>query len=142
MSSVLVKLVYMKFTDWLEKKFLEWELTQNRRQSYSAFARYLGVKVPLLTQWRLGNNLPSTDSVRLLSAKLGQEVYDVLGLVRPGKPLDPFPPLVRTALESAMSRITAAGLDADSHEAQRIFDEAMTALGYRKISNLDDESAA
>jgi hypothetical protein len=44
MSSILIKLEYMEFKDWLVDKFLELEKTQPKRQPYVAFARYLGVK--------------------------------------------------------------------------------------------------
>jgi len=132
----------MNFSEWILGKFAEWERDQPRRQSYSAFARYLEVKQTTLSAWINGGIIPSYEKAGLIADKLGDEVYLILGYEPPGSTVSAFPFAVRSALESAMSRITAAGLDADSPDAQRIFDDAMIALGYRKISNLDDESSA
>lgn len=105
-------------------KFVEWERTQTRRQSYSAFARYLGIKVPLLTQWRLGNNLPSMESAIILADKLGHEVYTVLGFSDPNDPLTKYP-VVAQAIQAAAQRVEAAGIDPDSPEVIRIFAEEL-----------------
>lgn len=73
----------MDFADWLKAKFIEWEQSQDRRQSYSAFARYLGVRQSSLSQWMNGGYPPGLENVTKIADKLGPEVYDVLGLVRP-----------------------------------------------------------
>lgn len=120
------------------RKFVEWEQTQPRRQSYSAFARWLGVKVPTMAQWRVGNNLPSYDMATLLADKLGAEVYDVLGFARPTDLLDGFPPRIREALLSAREIIISRGLSGDSPEAVAVITEAMRAAGYRLILTNDE----
>ena len=72
------------FSDWLQLKFEEWEKSKGRRrQSYTAFARYLGVTQSSLAHWMMGDNLPDTDSMQKLSEKLGYEIYSVLGVDPP-----------------------------------------------------------
>lgn len=78
----------MEFKDWLNEKFLQWERSQPRRQSYSAFARFLGVSQPSVSQWLFGSNTPSLENVGKIADKLGPEIYDVLGLIRPNDELD------------------------------------------------------
>jgi len=52
------------FSDWLQLKFEEWEKSKGRRrQSYTAFARHLGVTQPSLAHWMMGDNLPDAESV-------------------------------------------------------------------------------
>lgn len=77
----------VEFKDWLRGKFLEWEKGTGKRQSYSAFARYLGVKQSTVSQWLSGNYPPSRENVKLLAQKLGYDVYIALGLVRPDRQL-------------------------------------------------------
>lgn len=72
-------------------KFIAWEKTQTRRQSYSAFARYLGVKQASLSQWMNGNYTPTGDNLVKVAAVLGPEVYKVLGLVSPDESHVPPP---------------------------------------------------
>ncbi len=81
-------LVMGKFSEWLMDRFVEWEKSQARRQSYSAFARYLGVKQASLSQWIIGNYVPTGENVKRLAEKLGVEIYDVLGLPRPDMTLE------------------------------------------------------
>lgn len=61
-------------------RFLEWEKGTGQRQSYSAFARYLGVKQSTLSQWLTGNYPPNIEHVRILAEKLGSDIYSVMGL--------------------------------------------------------------
>ncbi len=76
-------LVVKKYSEWLMGKFTEWEKAQRSRQSYSAFARYLGVKQSSLSQWIAGNYPPGGENLQKIATKLGYEIYDVLGISRP-----------------------------------------------------------
>ncbi len=69
--------------DWLNSKFIEWERKQGGKQSYYAFARFLEVGQSGLASWMSGSGTPSGDDLISIAAKLGPEVYDVIGLPRP-----------------------------------------------------------
>ena len=73
----------MTFPKLLEQKFLAWQQESGERKTIQEFAAYLGVSQPILSHWLNGARSPGPESLRLLSAKLGPEVYDVLGLDRP-----------------------------------------------------------
>ena len=101
----------MTQTEWFLQKFREWELKTSRKQTESAFAKYLGVKPPTLNRWTNGNATPQGENLRLLARKLGPEVYDILGLVRPDLipiPLDALPTGFKTELSAALEEIKAA----------------------------------
>lgn len=51
------------------------------------FARYLGVNGALLSQWMKGTRQPGRRKAPVLAAKLGPEIYDLLGLARPDSDL-------------------------------------------------------
>ena len=72
-----------KFSDWLNECFLDWEKQQGKRQTVSAFARYLGVPQSSLSSWMAGAYIPSGENLLLLATKLGVEIYDTLGILRP-----------------------------------------------------------
>jgi transcriptional regulator with XRE-family HTH domain len=131
----------MEFKDWVLQKFLEWEKDTGHRQSFSAFARYLGVKTASLTQWRLGEYTPTGMNLLKIAEKLGNGVYGVLGYPIPNEPnLDSLPPRLKSALEESRDRIIEAGVAGDSKEAESILIETMAKFGYNLTSQHDDES--
>ncbi len=71
------------FSEYLLAKLQEFEKQQGQRITLDKFAEHLGVKRPILSLWLSGKNKPSLDSVRLLSEKFGNEIYEVLELPRP-----------------------------------------------------------
>jgi len=73
----------MTFPELLEQKFLAWQHEVGKRKTIQEFAAYLGVSQPILSHWLNGKRSPGPENLRLLSSKLGPEVYDVLGLERP-----------------------------------------------------------
>ena len=90
--------------DWLNAKFLEWAQGQGQRKTLREFAEWLGVKEGVLGHWMAGRNKPTGDNIDTLAAKLGPEIYDMLGLARPdplltqfSKMLDSLPPDEREA---------------------------------------------
>jgi hypothetical protein len=68
----------MKFQEWLEDKYTEWERGMPTRQSYYNFARYLDVPHTAMTQWVSGVSLPSGDDLAKLASKLGNDIYTML----------------------------------------------------------------
>lgn len=69
--------------NWLEQKFIEWRNAQPRgKDSVVAFAAYLGVSRNSLNNWLNRGQTPDLSSVVLL-ARLGAEIYDLMGMPRP-----------------------------------------------------------
>lgn len=126
----------MEFKDWLMDKFVSWERTQTRRQSFSAFARYLDVKQASLSQWMNGSYTPTGENLIKVANKLGSEVYRVVGL--PAPDLDNVPPGARLAYEVASERVKELGVPADSPQAEQIFIEEMSKAGYKLISRQEE----
>ena len=77
----------VSYNNWLMEKFLEWEKTKTRRQSYSAFARHIGVSQGSLSHWLSGSNPPAGDNVRMIADKLGLEIYDILDIPQDERPV-------------------------------------------------------
>ncbi len=100
------------FKDWINQKFSAWEKAQGGRQSYYAFARFLGVSQSGLGHWMTGGAVPSGDDLLILADKLGPDVYDSLGLPRPNAEarkvtvsFSSLPPDIRQRLTSALVEI-------------------------------------
>ena len=69
------------------EKFLETEFEKMReskgwRYSQAQWSKYLGVSHQSLNQWMNGLRLPTGSNVFALAAKLGPQVYDILGQPR------------------------------------------------------------
>ena len=73
----------VKFSQYLEMKFLEWQTKGGKRKTVVEFADYIGVKQQTLSKWWNSDGKPEGENVRKLADKFGLEVYDVLGLPRP-----------------------------------------------------------
>lgn len=57
-----------KFSDWITKKYLEWQAKQGKRKTLEEFAAYLGVSRPLLNMWINGDKpRPGPANIRLLA---------------------------------------------------------------------------
>jgi transcriptional regulator with XRE-family HTH domain len=73
----------MKFPQFLEYKFLEWQQREGGRKTVRQFAAYIGVSAASISTWWNENRVPEGDNVRKLADKFGIEVYDALGIPRP-----------------------------------------------------------
>jgi transcriptional regulator with XRE-family HTH domain len=111
--------------DWLTQKFRTWEADRGRRQSYYAFAHYLGVSQADLTQWMEGTAVPGGANLHTLAAHLGQDIYDTLALPRPDPQLE---------------RLSAALPNLPAHLRQRLVAAAWEASEYLLAHNLTPES--
>lgn len=80
MDDIMLK---MTFPEFLEKKYLEWQLKEMGRKTIVQFAAYIGVSQPILSMWMSGKKRPGTENIKLLAEIFGDEVYDALGLSRP-----------------------------------------------------------
>jgi transcriptional regulator with XRE-family HTH domain len=68
---------------YLHLKFLEWQMEAGYKRTQTEFAKHLGVAPGTLGHWMNGVRTPDLDSVELLSKKLGPEIYDLAGYLRP-----------------------------------------------------------
>ena len=110
----------VNYNTWLMDKFVKWERERKQRQSYSAFARYLGVKQSSLSQWLAGNYPPSKENVEKIAAKLGPEIYDIMGMQRP----DPELEHLREQFEAVDPK--------DRQEVLKLIEETLREHGYVK----------
>lgn len=72
-----------KFADWLLTKYFDWQKKMDGVKSQTEFANYLGISRIQINRYLNGVNLPNDETIKLLAEKLGDDVYDSLGLVRP-----------------------------------------------------------
>ena len=122
--------------EWLDKKFREWQNSRDKRSSVTAFAKYLEIPRPLLSHYMNGRNKPEGKNVDKIAAKLGNEIYDILGLARMNTiPLDQLPQQVRDRLAAAIyevnSELESRGLSGASPEAENITIDIFEKHGFR-----------
>lgn len=127
----------MEFSEWINAKFMEWCGTQ--RRTISEFADYLGVKQPSVSKWmKKGGPVPDMSSVLKIASKLGPEVYDVVGINRPGheNPFDSLPAGFRRRLAEADREILRRRAqlnitNPDSPEAIALAKEVFEQYGFK-----------
>lgn len=68
---------------FLDGKFLEWQVESGYRRTQTEFAKYLGVAPGTLSHWMNGIRKPDYENCLTLSKKLGAEVFDICGYIRP-----------------------------------------------------------
>jgi transcriptional regulator with XRE-family HTH domain len=74
----------MKFSQFLQLKYLDWQQQEGRRRTVKEFAAYLGFATSTIsTWWNDPEKVPDNESLEKLAIKLGIEVYDALDLPRP-----------------------------------------------------------
>lgn len=128
--------------EWLAQQFSTWEKAQGHKQSYYAFARYLGVSQTDLAQWLDGSLLPAGSDLHTLAAKLGIEIYDTLALPRPNAQLErlvagytSLPSGLRERLSAAVweagQYLQAHNLPAENVEAKKAVFEIFSKFGIK-----------
>lgn len=76
------KIHKMKFSKFLEFKYLEWQQNVGRK-TVKEFAAYIGVSTSTISTWWNEDRVPEGENIQKLASKLGIEVYDSLDLPRP-----------------------------------------------------------
>jgi transcriptional regulator with XRE-family HTH domain len=77
------------FSDWITKKYLNWQAEVGKRKTIDDFAAYLGISRPLLNMWMNGDKpRPGPANIKLLAEIYGNEVYDAVGIPRPNPYLE------------------------------------------------------
>lgn len=75
----------IKFRDFIRDKFADWR--GKGRGSLADYAKFIGISQQVASNWYNGKlkRPPDVVTYNLLIEKYGDEVYDVLGIVRPEK---------------------------------------------------------
>ncbi len=82
MLKLLSEMTGSPIADWLEKKYLEWQMV-NGRASIRQFAKWLDMSHASVINLMNGKGKPGPKMLPKLAAKLGYEIYDMSGLPRP-----------------------------------------------------------
>jgi len=67
---------------WLDRKFNEWQIEVGRA-TITEFADYLDIPRPQLSHYMNARNKPEGENIEKIASKLGNTIYDILGLQRP-----------------------------------------------------------
>lgn len=127
----------MDFSQWIDDQYIIWS---KGRKSETQFAQWLGISQATFNAWkRKARGAPRSQAlIKKLADKLGPEVYDVLGLVRPeaSTAYESFPADFRRRLADAdrelLRRRAELGLtNPDSPEVLAIAMEVFEKYGFK-----------
>ena len=130
-------MMMMEFQTWIRQKYIEWS---KGSKSESQFAVYLGISQASLNAWFNGirGKPTSPKIVNRLIRVYGDEVYDVLGLDRPGESasFESLPTDFRRRLAEADREILRRRADLnltnpDSPEVLAIASEVFEKYGFK-----------
>ncbi len=101
----------------------------------SAWARHLGVRQASLNRWMLGDSSPDLANLKILSDKLGKEIYTVFGVELPeGDEFDDVPGQfgirLRAALSEYRTQLRQKNLSPNSDAAADLFSECLKHQGW------------
>ena len=71
------------FSIWMEEKFIRWIAETGQRHTVTEFAEWLDIARPVVSRYLSGDRIPTGKNVDKIAARLGPEIYDLLGLQRP-----------------------------------------------------------
>ena len=117
------------FSEWMTKKFLEWQTEQGKRKTLEEFSAYVGVSRPLINMWMNGNQKPGTENIHLLAELFGNEIYDVLELPRPKPYLQKINRIWEFLPEDIQKKFAN---EAEEYEAQNISKRVQKSSKQRK----------
>ena len=103
------------FSNWITKKFVEWQAAEGKRKTIEEFAAYLGTSRPLVNMWMNGNKKPGGENIKILAELFGNEIYDVLDLPRPNPYLQKINRVWEFIPEDIQIKLTK---EAEKYEAQ------------------------
>lgn len=83
MSSMRNEQQAQRLRKWLTDQYLKWQMQEGERRTISQFADYLSIARVTLDKWLRGERMPGGEFVGKLADKLGDEIYDIMGLQRP-----------------------------------------------------------
>lgn len=118
------------FSDWINRKFVEWQANEGKRKTIEEFAVYLGTSRPLVNMWMNGNKKPGKENINILAELFGNEIYDVLDLPRPNPYLQKINRLWEFIPEDIQKKLSD---EAEKYEAQNISERVQRTSKPRKI---------
>jgi len=71
-----------RLQEYLTEEHIGYMQERKRKVTDSKFAKYLGVSTASYNQWVNGNRMPSYDNVIKIAARLGPEIFDIMGYDR------------------------------------------------------------
>lgn len=128
------------FKDFLFDYFIEWEKQQpKKRSSYSAFSRWLSdnsyktvIKQQLVSDWINGRYKPEDEKYLLvLAEKIGNEIYEVLGVEPPNPYLQKINSLFQYLSPKHQQQLAD---EAERYEAENHAKDRATASKQRKTT--------
>ena len=97
---------------WLEGKYIAWISETGQRRTITEFADWLDISRPILSGYMNGSRRPGRENADKLAARLGPEIYDLLGLQRPDPLLqrlqahwDALDPSERAEIEALVGKL-------------------------------------
>ena len=121
----------LTFPEFLEQKFLEWQMKNGERKNLYQFASYVGVSHGTMSFWINGVKKPSDDNIERLAVLFGNEIYDVLGLSRPNPYLQKLNRLWEFLPEEIQKRLSD---EAEKYETQDISERVSKTPKRTKIA--------
>jgi len=106
------------FSNWLNQKYLEWQIGSGGRKTISEFADYLNIPRSVVNHYLNGRTTPKRKNTEKIATKLGPEAYDLMGFQRP----DPEFKEIR--------RIYDKATEVEKIELKRIFRDWAADRGY------------
>lgn len=74
---------YPKLAAYMKKQFLAWQADTGEIEELQGFANHLGINENYVGKYLRGDHRPTDDNVIRIANKLGPEIYDILGWVKP-----------------------------------------------------------
>jgi len=92
------------FSKFFNNKYLDWQKEIGELRPMSDFAEFLGIPQPMVSAWSNGRYLPGKKYLQTLASKLGNEIYDALGISQSSY-LDALPEDIRALIVSAAQEV-------------------------------------
>ena len=105
-----------EFANWLEGQFINWMQERGEVTTQREFAEFLGLdQVQLSHYMNERRKKPDKVSLEKIAARLGPEIYDVLGLARPDPQLKQLTSVWHLLTSDQIERILAIAFDEEGH---------------------------
>ncbi len=115
--------------EFLTQSYLNWQAEQGEIKTLEEYAEYLDVNRSLLSFWMNGKRVPNNDACEKISAKLGNDIYDILGKPRP----NPYLQIVNRVFEHLPIEMQKRfSEEAGKYETENISDRVSKASKRRK----------
>ena len=113
-----INIMNNELAEFMMRHFRAWEKESGRRQTVSAFARFLGMNQVTINRYMNGDSKPEGKNLRKLAKRLSPEIYLIVGEEIP----DDFYALDLTGLPpSLIKRIESAIVETrDAYHARKI----------------------